>query len=83
MWQEIFNLAINNGLWAVLFLCLLIYQLRDSKNREIKYQKTIETLGNSFDVLQDIKDDVVEIKDSLTKNGLLNKNIKNDKNKNS
>lgn len=65
MWQEIFDLAINNGLWAVLFLGLLIFQLKDSKVREGKYQATIETLGKSLEILQDVKDDVVEIKDTL------------------
>ena len=69
MWKEIFNLAINNGLWAVLFLALLVYQLRDSRNREIKYQKTIENLGKSFEMLKEVKDDVVEIKESLEHTG--------------
>lgn len=73
MWKEIFNLAINNGLWAVLFLALLIYQLRDSRNREIKYQKTIENLGKSFEMLKEVKDDVVEIKESLEHTGIMRK----------
>lgn len=73
MWKEIFNLAINNGLWAVLFLALLVYQLRDSRNREIKYQKTIENLGKSFEMLKEVKDDVVEIKESLEHTGIMNK----------
>lgn len=71
MWKEIFNLAINNGLWAVLFLALLVYQLRDSRNREIKYQKTIENLGKSFEMLKEVKDDVVEIKESLEHTGIM------------
>lgn len=73
MWKEIFNLAINNGLWAVLFLALLVYQLRDSRNREIKYQKTIENLGKSFEMLKEVKDDVVEIKESLEHTGIMRK----------
>ena len=73
MWKEIFNLAINNGLWAVLFLALLVYQLRDSRNREIKYQKTIENLGKSFEMLKEVNDDVVEIKESLEHTGIMHK----------
>ena len=37
VFEEILNLAISNGLWAVLFLMLLVYVLKDSRRREIKY----------------------------------------------
>ena len=62
MWEKIFNLAINNGLWAVLFLVLLFYVLKDSRAREKKYQETIEKLGNCVAVVEDIKEDVKQIK---------------------
>lgn len=62
MWKEVFNLAINNGLWAVLFLALLIYVLKDSKIREVKYQTTIEKLADSLAVIEDVKNDVKKIK---------------------
>lgn len=62
MWEQIFNLAVSNGLFAVLFLCLLIYQLRDSRNREQKYQNTIEKLGNSLEMVKQVKEDVEDIK---------------------
>lgn len=65
MWEKIFNLAISNGIWAVLFLALLVFQLKDSKNRETKYQKTIETLGKSLEVVNDVKEDVEEIKHQI------------------
>jgi len=65
MWQEIFNLAINNGLWAVLFLVLLFYVLRDSRAREKKYQETIDKLGTAISTVEDIKEDVQEIKDII------------------
>ena len=47
MWEEIFNLALSNGLWAVLFLGLLAYVLRDSRRRERKYQATVDALIES------------------------------------
>ena len=62
MWQEIFNLAVNNGLWAVLFLVLLCYVLKDSRAREKKYQDTIDKLGTSIATVEEIKEDVQEIK---------------------
>jgi len=65
MWEEILNLAIQNGLWAVLFLGLLIYQLRDSRNRETKYQNTIEKLNFHLDVVKDIKTDTENIKEDI------------------
>lgn len=67
MWEEIFNLALNNGLWAVLFLMLLVYVLKDSKSREAKYQETIETLAESLEIIQEVRKDVQEIKSTLTK----------------
>lgn len=55
MWDEILRLAIGNGLWAVLFCCLLVYQLRDSRGREGKYQKTIASLCDRLGTVEDIK----------------------------
>lgn len=87
MWEEILNLAISNGIFAVLFLLLLIYVLRDSNAREKKYQNTIEKLSNSFsemtilkDKVVDISCDVEDIKEDITiliSKNLKPKNIKN------
>jgi len=65
MWEQIINLAISNGLFAVLFLGLLVYQLKDSRNREKRYQETIIKLGNALDVVQSVKHDVEDIKEML------------------
>lgn len=65
MWEEILRVAISNGLWAVLFVALLIYQLRDSASREIKYQQTIEVLTRKYDVIDEMKNDITDIKNSL------------------
>lgn len=67
MWQDIINLAISNGLFAVLFMGLLIYQLKDSRTRENKYQTTIESLGKALQVIEEIKEDVSIIKVKLDK----------------
>ena len=65
MWNKIVDLAINNGLWAVLFLILLIYELRDSRKREVKYQQTIEKLSSNFDILKDDNENVKTIKEKV------------------
>ena len=65
MWEKIFNLAISNGIWAVLFLILLFFQLKDSREREGKYQKTIESLGKSLEIIHEVKEDVEIIKEEI------------------
>ena len=65
MWEQIFNLALSQGLFAVMFVILFVYQLRDSKTREQKYQETIARLGNALEIVQSVKDDVEDIKELL------------------
>ena len=67
MWNEILNLAIKNGLWAVLFTGLLIFVIKDSAKREQKYQQTIKDLTSHLGIVKDIKDDVDEIKNFVYK----------------
>ena len=62
MWQEIINLAIKNGLWAVLFMGLFIFVIKDSSKREQKYQQTIQNLTEHLGVVQEIKKEVEDIK---------------------
>lgn len=67
MWEEILDLAIKNGLWAVLFLGLFVFVLKDSKQRENKYQQTIKDLTNHLGVVNDIKKEVEEVKQFVFK----------------
>lgn len=67
MWEELIKLAVSNGIWAVLFLALLVYQLRDSASREVKYQQTIASLTDKLDIVEDIRGDIVDIKNSISK----------------
>lgn len=57
IWQE----ALSNGIWTALFLLLLIYQLRDSRKRENKYQSVIERLTQSVEDMEIMKAQVGEI----------------------
>lgn len=77
MWDKIINLALSNGIWAVLFLMLLVFQLKDSKTRENKYQQTIENLGNALQVVKEVKEDVEEIKQTLNSGRRKPKNEEN------
>ena len=76
MWEKIFNLALQNGLWAVLFLGLLIYVLNDSRKREKKYQDTISDLSKHLGIVQVIKAEVAEIKNLVNKITTKRKNKK-------
>lgn len=78
MWNDIFNIAISNGIFAGLFVALLIYELKDSRKREAKYQNTIDNLSNKLNTVDEIKQDVTEIKECLKKTPR-RKNEKTDK----
>ena len=78
MWNDIFNIAISNGIFAALFVALLIYELKDSRKREAKYKNTIDNLSNKLNTVDEIKQDVTEIKECLKKTPR-RKNEKTDK----
>lgn len=62
MWEKIFEMATNSGIWAVLFVSLFFIQLKDSKTREEKYQQTVESLADKLKVVLEIKEDIEGIK---------------------
>ena len=81
MWTEIANLAISNGIFAALFVALLLYTLKDTANREKKYTETIKKLSNQLDVVTDIKKSVDKFAEKLeiqtkAKNSTENKKAK-------
>ena len=48
-----------------LFVFLLIYILKTTGERERRYQDLLDTLGEKFGVVEDIKEDVKEIKNKI------------------
>ena len=46
MTEELKNIAIENGVFAVLFVSLFLYVLRENAKREFKYQEIIEKLSS-------------------------------------
>ncbi len=65
LWEEIVSVIISNGIFAVLFVILFCYQLKDGKRREEKYQKTIEDLTEHLGVIDEIKADVEYLKENI------------------
>ena len=65
MWEQIVEAMAANGVWALLFLGLLVYQLKDSKKREEKYTATINSLTEGLSALEGIKQDIKSIIDTI------------------
>lgn len=65
IWNEIISIVVSNGVFAILFVGLFVYQLKDSSKRELKYQKTIEELTKHLSTLEEVKRDICDIKDFL------------------
>lgn len=72
--SELLKTIVNNGAWAVLFVWLLIDTRKESKSREEKLQgiinknqEVISELAEKFDVVENIQEDVKDIKIKLDK----------------
>jgi len=66
---KVLEMAASQGFFAVLFVGLLFYVLRENSKREAQYQKTINTLAQKLDIADDIKKDVSEIKVHVERRG--------------
>ncbi len=60
-WSEFIKNVVSYGIFAMLFVFLFFYQLKDSAKREESYRETIETLAASLSVLSDLRDQVSEL----------------------
>lgn len=60
--DELFKVAIEQGLGYALFIALLIYVLKTTGEREKRYQDLLDALAEKFNVVEDIKNDVKEMK---------------------
>lgn len=65
IWNDVLSIVVSNGIFAILFVYLFWYQLRDSAKREVKYQQTIEQLTTHLKILEDVKQDLTDIKEYL------------------
>lgn len=69
MISEIMQLCISNGLWAVLFVFLFLYQIKENSKREQKYVVLINNLSEQVGIvkkcgekLEKINSSVLEVK---------------------
>ena len=65
MWETIFSEALNYGIFAAMFVALIIYVLRNTSQREKKYQEMITQLHESLKVIEQIQIVTKEISTSL------------------
>ena len=60
--NEVISTVVANGIWAMLFVFLLVFELRDSRKRESRYTLTIRELSDRLSAVNDIKIDSEDIK---------------------
>jgi len=65
--DEIVKAALEQGLGYGMFVCLLLYVLKTTGDREKNYQSTIDKLADKISIVQEIKEDVEVIKDKMFK----------------
>lgn len=63
--NEILLLVAKSGVFAVLFVILLFYVLKDSKAREQNYQRVVDKLTKELGAVIKIEQDVNEIKQTV------------------
>ena len=47
--STILELAVSQGIWAVLYIYLFFRMLKENKEREERYQSTIDQLSNNIE----------------------------------
>ncbi len=64
--SKILELAVGQGIWAALYIYLFFRMLKENKEREDRYQATIDRLsGNIEDGIRDIKDQLEDMAGSV------------------
>lgn len=58
MEQSIIKLILSQGIFAVLFVYLLLYVLKENINRENNYQKIVTELSNLLPTIEQKLDDI-------------------------
>lgn len=74
MQQEIIDIAASQGVWAGLAVVLIFYILKQQEKRDKKqeareknYQDIINKLTDKFNIIEDVKKDVEDIRDKIFK----------------
>lgn len=69
MEEQLLGLASSQGIWTTLSFFLIFYILKNQEKRDKKqeeregnYQSIIESLSERLKLIEDVKDDVAEVK---------------------
>lgn len=65
--DELMKAALAQGLGYALFVFLLVYVLKTTGAREIKYQSLLEKLTDKLNIIENVQNDVKEIKTKIFK----------------
>ena len=65
-WSELVKVVVSNGIFAMLFVTLFIYQLKDSAKREEEYRDTIDGLVKHLEIIEEVREEVSELKEIVT-----------------
>ena len=63
--DELINAGLSQGFGYGLFVFLLFYVLKTTGDREKRYQDLLDTLAEKFNIVENIKEDVREIKGKM------------------
>lgn len=63
--QELLKYIASQGVFAALFVYLLFYVLKENSKREGNYQAIIQDLSGKFSIIENIQDDVKEVKEFM------------------
>ncbi len=65
MEQVLITAVEGQGIWTICAVCLTIYVLKTSGDREAKLHSLIDKLTEKFNIVEDVKNDVEDIKSKL------------------
>jgi len=63
--NEVIKMVASYGIFAILFVYLLFYVLKENSKREGKYQEIISDLTQRLNIIDDVKSSVDKIKEKL------------------
>lgn len=63
--QELIKYTATQGVFAALFVYLLFYVLKTNSKREENYQGIIQDLSTKFNIIENIQDDIKEVKECV------------------
>ena len=63
--NELFNIDITQLSYGALFVWLLFDTNKKNEQRELKYQEIINNLTESINIIQEVKEDVEQIKSKI------------------